>query len=211
MALKKQIQAVLASDYKGPKVSYGEVEILKALIAIGSSKTNLGRARLGQLTGLGQGEVRTLIARLKNCRLISVDAKGCSLTETGRNEFISVSKSLPFSSLVESRPLGLGKYAWSIIVRGGEGKIRNGIEQRDASIRVGAGGALTVVYVSNKFMIPGVEKSEDADCEALGPSEPWKTIRSQGKPKNRDVVIVSWADSSSIAENGAFAAALTIL
>ena len=211
MALKKQIQAILASDYKGPKVAYGEVEILKALIAIGSAKTNLGRARLGQLTGLGQGEIRTLIARLKNSHLISVDAKGCSLAESGRKEFASVSKSLTFSSLVESRPLGLVKYAWSLIVRDGERKIRNGIEQSDASKRVGAGGAFTVIYSSKKFMIPGVKNSEDADCEALGPSEPWKTIRSQGEPKNGDVVIVSWAESSSLAENGALAAALTIL
>lgn len=211
MTLRKQIQTVLASDYKGPKAAYGEVEILKALFAIGTSKTNLGRAKLGQVTGLGQGEIRTLIARLKNSRLISVDAKGCSLTQSGKKEFSSVSKSLPFSSLVESRPLGLGKYAWSIVVRDSEGKIRNGIEQRDASIRVGASGALTVIYSSNKFMIPGVEKSGDADCEALGPSEPWKTIRYLGKPENGDVVIVSWADSSSLAENGALAAALTIL
>lgn len=211
MALKKQIQAVLTSDYKGPKAAYGEVEILKALFAIGNSKTNLGRAKLGQLTGLGQGEIRTLIARLKSSELISVDPKGCSLTEKGREEFSLASKSLPYLSLVESRPLGLGKYAWSIIVRGRESKVRNGIEQRDASIRVGAGGALTVIYSSSKFKIPGVEKSEDADCEALGPSEPWKTIRTQGKPKSGDVVIVSWADSSSLAENGALAAALTIL
>ena len=195
MAIKKQIKAVLATDYKGPKAAYGEVEILKALFAIGNSKTNLGRAKLGQLTGLGQGEIRTLIARLKSSGLIFVDAKGCSLTESGKKEFSSVYKSLPYSSLVESRPLGLGKYAWSMIVRGVTGKIRNGIEQRDASIRVGAGGALTVIYSSNKFMIPGVEKSNDADCEALGPSEPWKTIRSHGKPKSGDVVIVSWADS----------------
>lgn len=211
MAIKKQIQAVLAADYKGPRAAYGEVEIMKALFAMGNSKTNLGRAKLGQLTGLGQGEIRTLIARLKSSGLIVIDAKGCSLTETGRKEFSIISKSLQYSSLVESRPLGLGKYAWSIIIRGGVGKIRNGIEQRDASIRVGAAGALTVIYSSNKFMIPGVEKSEDADCEALGPSEPWKTIRSRGRPKNGDVVIVSWSDSTSIAENGALAAALTIL
>ena len=211
MAIKKQIQAVLTTDYKGPKAAYGEVEIVKALFAIGNSQTNLGRAKLGQLTGLGQGEIRTLISRLKSNGLILIDSKGCSLTESGRKQFSLISKSLPYSSLVESRPLGLGKFAWSIIIRGGEAKIRSGIEQRDASIRVGAGGALTVIYSSNKFMIPGVEKSNDADCEALGPSEPWKTIRSRGKPKNGDVVIVSWADSSAFAENGALAAALTIL
>ncbi|HVB12810.1 MAG TPA: DUF4443 domain-containing protein [Nitrososphaerales archaeon] len=212
MPLKKQIQAVLASDYRGPKAAYGEVDILKSLFAIGKSKTNLGRTRLGQLTGLGQGEVRTLISRLKNSGLIVVDAKGASLTEKGKREFVGITKSLPYSSQVEARTIGLGKYAWSIVVRDNQTKIRSGIEQRDGSIRVGAGGALTVIYSSGKFMVPSVDKnSANTDCEALGPTEPWTTIRSEGKPKNGDVVIVSWADSLLQAEAGALAAALTIL
>jgi hypothetical protein len=212
VALRRQIQSVLSSDYRGPRAAYGEVEILKAIFAIGKSETNLGRARLGQVTGLGQGEIRTLIARLKSSGLIVVDAKGCTLTEKGKREYYALSKTLPYSSVVEARPLGLGKSAWAIIARGSENKIRNGIEQRDASIRVGAGGALTVIYSLDTFMIPGIDKeSEDADCEALGPSEPWKTIRIEGKPKNGDAVIVSWGDSAMVAEDGALAAALTII
>jgi hypothetical protein len=163
------------------------------------------------LTGLGQGQIRTLIARLKESNLILVDAKGTSLTEEGRKEFLHVKRALPYSSLVEARPLGLGKSAWAIIVREKENRIRSGIEQRDASIRVGAGGALSVIYSSNKFMIPGVARTQDADCEALGPSDPWKTIRTEGNPRNGDVVIVSWADSAMQAEAGALAAALTLL
>ena len=211
MAIKKQIQEVLASDYRGPRAAYGEVEVLKAIFGIGYSKTNLGRSRLGQLTGLGQGEIRTLISRLKTSDLIIVDARGCKLTEKGKKVFSALSKALPFSSHVEVRPLGLGRSAWAILVRTSEKKIRSGIEQRDASIRVGANGALTVIYSQGRFMIPGVQNKSDADCEALGPSEPWKTIRNVGRPKNDDVVIVSWADTEMLAEAGAFAAALTLL
>lgn len=211
MGIKKQIQEVLASDYKGPRAAYGEVEVLKAIFGIGSSKTNLGRSKLGQLTGLGQGEIRTLISRLKNSDLIVVEEKGCALTQKGRKEFSVLSKTLPYSSLVEVRPLGLGRCAWGIVVRSSKGKLRSGIEQRDASIRVGANGALTVIYSHDRFMIPGVENKSDADCEALGPSEPWKTIRNEGEPKNDDVVIISWADTEMLAEAGALAAALTIL
>ena len=211
MAIKKQIQEVLESDYRGPRAAYGEVEVLKAIFGIGRSETNLGRSRLGQLTGLGQGEIRTLISRLKTSDLVSVDARGCALTRKGRKEFSVLSKTLPYSSLVEARPLGLGRCAWGVVVRSGQEKLRNGIEQRDASIRAGANGALSVIYSQNRFMIPGVKDESDADCEALGPSEPWKTIREEGKPKNGDVVIVSWADTEMLAEAGALAAALTLL
>ena len=207
--LKKQIQAVLASDYRGPRAAYGEVDVLKALFAIGNSPSSMGRFRLGQVTGLGQGEVRTLISRLKEAGLITVDSKGCALTEKGKKKFDSISRVIPHSSSVEAGDLNLGKNAWSVIVRNKGSKVRKGLEQRDASIRAGATGALTVIYTLGKFRIPS-EKGP-SDCEALGPSEPWTTIRKNFKPKRGDVVIVSGADSSSLAEEGALAVALTVL
>src|SRR5580693_7623110 len=102
MALKKQIQAVIASDYRGPKAGYGEVDVLKALWAIGKSRSSVGRHKLGQLTGLGQGEVRTLISRLKDNGLIAVDSKGITFAEKGKKEFDSISRSLPYSSAVDA-------------------------------------------------------------------------------------------------------------
>ncbi len=207
--LRKQIQAILTSDYRGPRVSYGEVDVLKALFAIGNSESSLGRFKLGQTTGLGQGEVRTLIARLKDAGLITVDSRGCALTEKGRRRFESISRAIPKSSFVQAKELDLGRYSWYVIVRDLEAKVRKGLEQRDASIRAGATGALTVVYSEGRFLIPTDGATED--CEAMGPSEPWTTIRSSFALKNGDVVIVSGADSLLLAEDGALAAALTIL
>jgi hypothetical protein len=207
--LRKQIQSVLVSDYRGPRASYSEVDVLKALVAIGNSPTSVGRFKLGKLTSLGQGEVRTLIARLKEAGLISVDSRGCTLREKGRKKFESISKSLPFSEAVDAKDLDLGKFTWYVILRDREGKLRKGLEQRDASVRAGATGALTVVYTRNKFKIPGDESA--VDCEAMGPSEPWTTIRQRASPKNGDIVIVSGADSCTLAEEGALAAALTLL
>ena len=207
--MRKQIQAVLVSDYRGPRASYGEVDVLKALFAIGTSDAGVGRFKLGKSTGLGQGEVRTLITRLKDAGLISVDSRGCTLTDRGRKKFDSISHAIPDSSPVDAGDLELGRYSWYVLVRNREAKIRKGLEQRDASIRAGATGALTVIYSEGRFKIPDDSKPED--CEGIGPSEPWTTIRNNSAPKNGDVVIVSGADSVLLAEEGALAAALTIL
>jgi hypothetical protein len=172
MVLKKQIQAVLQREYKGPKVGYGEVDILKAVLAIGKSPGPLGRNKLGQLIGLGQGEVKTLISRLKESGLITVDASGCEFTKKGMKEFDSVSKAIPFLSQVSAQELRLGKFVWALLIRGKQAKIRKGIEQRDAAIIAGASGAVTVVYSSGRFLIPdGMEREGTTctDCEALGP------------------------------------------
>lgn len=205
--MRRQIQAVLATDYRGPRASYGEVDVLKALFAIGNSGTSIGRFKLGKSTGLGQGEVRTLINRLKDADLITVDSRGCALTEKGKKKFDSISSAIPSSSPVDAKDLDLGKYSWCVIVRDREQKIKKGLEQRDASIRAGATGALTVVYSGGRFKIPG----DKEDCETVGPAEPWTTIRKNLVPKNGDVVIVSSGDSPLSAEEGALAAALTLL
>ncbi|MDA4130681.1 MAG: hypothetical protein OK457_07910 [Thaumarchaeota archaeon] len=212
MPLKKQIEAILASDYRGPRAGYGEVDVLKAIYAIGKSTSSVGRHKLGQLTGLGQGEVRTLISRLKDNELIVVDSKGITFAEKGRKEFDSMSKLIPDSSAVDASDLDLGKFTWFIIVRDRASKVKKGLEQRDAAIRAGAAGALTVIYSGNKFKIPSPEvKSGPTDSEAMGPAEPWTTIRKVSHPKDGDVVIVSGADTRHLAEEGALAAALTIL
>jgi hypothetical protein len=169
----------------------------------------VGRFKLGQITGLGQGEVRTLISRLKQANLIIVDSRGCALTEEGAKRFDSISRTIPYSFQVEATGLNLGKYNWSVIVRDKGAKVKKGLEQRDASIRVGATGALTVIYSGGKFGIPSENGLED--CEAMGPSDPWTTIRNNSKPRNGDVVIVSGGDSNSLAEEGALAAALTVI
>jgi len=207
--LRKQIQAILVSDYRGPKASYGEVDVLKALFAIGNSEEKVGRFKLGKITDLGQGEVRTLIARLKDANLITVDARGSSLTDKGRKKFESVTKAMPKSLPVEARELDLGKYSWFVIVRDRGTKVKKGIEQRDAAIKAGATGAFTVVYSDGKFLIPNGRNLEDS--EAIMTSEPWSTISSLSSLKGDDVVIVSGADSLSLAEEGALAAALTLL
>jgi len=207
--LRKQIQSILVSDYRGPKASIGEVDILKALFAIGNSGSSLGRFKLGKITGLGQGEVRTLIARLKEARLVTVESRGCALTDDGRKKFDSISKAIPKSESVEAKELALGRYCWSVIVRGRATHVKKGLEQRDAAIRAGATGAFTAVYDAGKCKIPS--DSNRRDWEALGSSEPWNSIAERDSLEDGDVIILSGADSLSLAEEGALAAALTVL
>ena len=76
------LREVLDSDYRGPRAVFTQVHVLKAMIAIGRAGS-VGRGRLGTLTGLGQGEVRTLIKRLKDNDLIVIEANGCALSKKG--------------------------------------------------------------------------------------------------------------------------------
>ena len=166
------LREVLDSDYRGPRAVFTQVHVLKALIAIGKAGS-VGRGRLGTVTGLGQGEVRTLIKRLKDNDLIVIEANGCALSRKGEKEYAKIASLLALSSPVEAKSLDIGSHCWAVVVSGAAKRVRFGIEQRDAAIKAGADGAFTAVFKAGRFSVPG----EGTDCEKNGPAEPWTTVR----------------------------------
>jgi len=199
------LREVLESDYRGPRAVFTQIHVLKALIAIGRAGS-VGRGRLGALTGLGQGEVRTLIRRLKDNDLIIIEANGCALSKKGEREYGKISSLLLLSSPVDGESLEIGKRCWAVVITGASKKVRYGIEQRDAAIKAGADGAFTAIFRAGRFSVPG----EGTDCEKDGPSEPWSTIRKSGLGEG-DAVVVTGSSSEADSENGALAAVLTLL
>jgi hypothetical protein len=198
------LRDVLSSEYKGPRAIFSEVHVLMAILAIGKSGT-VGRGRLGSLVGLGQGEVRTLIKRMKENDLIVIGPDGCKLSRKGEREFSKLEEKIPWSSKVRAKSLGIGDRCSAVLVRGAAGNLRKGIEQRDAAVRVGAVGALTAVFAKGRFTLPG----EGTDSEKEGPRELWTAARSAG-PREGDALIVVGADSDEAAALGTLAAALTL-
>src|ERR1700676_4111255 len=111
------IRQVLDSEYRGPRAVFTQVHVLKALVAIGKSG-RMGRGRLGALTGLGQGEVRTLIKRLKDNQLILIEADGCRLSKKGEKEYAKISSLLLWSGPVGPGILEFGEKCWAVLIRG---------------------------------------------------------------------------------------------
>src|SRR5271155_5668131 len=121
------LRQVLDSDYKGPRAVFTQIHVLKALVAIGKSG-KVGRGRLGALTGLGQGEVRTLIKRLKDNQLIVIETGGCRLSKKGEKEYTKISSLLLWSGPVRAKDLHLGEKCWAVLVAGAAKAVRYGIE-----------------------------------------------------------------------------------
>ncbi len=204
MVLEK-LGEVLTSNYKGPKAGFTQAHVLKAVLVLGHLKS-VGRYRLGLILDLGQGEVRTLIRRLKETGLVVIQTSGCSLTKVGQKEYLKINRLLPWSFAVNGRSLGMGESCWVVDVRGRSDRIKKGIEQRDAAVKAGAKGALTAVFSSGRFRVP----PDNTDTEQLQPSELWATVRSS-EVLEGDVLIICGADEQLSAEYGALSAALTIL
>ncbi len=199
------LREVLSSDYRGPRAVFSEVHVLRAILTLGENGS-VGRGRLGTILGLGQGEVRTLIKRMKESDLISIRPEGCKLSKRGEREFQMLKEKVPWSSRVRASSLGIGDECAGVLVRGAAKRVKKGLEQRDAAVRAGANGALTALFAGGRFTLPG----EGTDCEKGGPRGLWTAVRSAG-PKEGDAVIVVGADSKGAAELATLAAALTLL
>jgi predicted transcriptional regulator len=202
---RQKLVQVLSSDYKGPKIALTQAHVMKAILAIGENGP-LGRSRLGEILEVGQGEVRTLIRRLKAAALIRVATDGSYLTESGKREFDYFSKRIHWRGVVDGSTLGIGAVSYAVVIRERSETINKGIEQRDAAVRAGANAALTVFFSKNKFMMPFTM----SNCESKGASNPWTSIRRKGDLSEGDTIIVAGADDTSHAEYGALAAALTM-
>ena len=187
----------------GPTPSFTELHIAKAIEIIG--RKPIGRLGLSERLGLGEGTTRTLIDRLLEARLAKISKRGCELTESGSLILKDLSSKLGAMTRVSRSPITIGPYDFGILVRKAAKKVNSGIEQRDAAVRAGANGAVTFVFRGHRLLMPPVR---NRIVESRGATE---QILEGFRPRENDVVIIAGADTERLAEDGARAAAWTLL
>jgi len=206
MSFINAINSLLEERYPGPALTFNELHILKALILLGD-KGYLSREKLAKELSIGSGAVRTVIEKMKRAEWIEVDRKGCKLKEKGIELYKNIKEKIPKMDFLEVGKLSLDKYNFALIVKGASKKISLGLEQRDAAIKAGATGAVTLIYKEKKFYFPGSKE----DCEKEYPNSVWIKLREFFSPKDKDVIIIAGGKDSKTAEYGALAAAWSII
>jgi len=197
---------VIGRRAQGPSPTFERAHLLLAFITIGESRT-IGRGALAKRVGLGEGAIRTILKRLRDDGYMEVNASGCSLTKDGLAAYRALRKLIPGRLRLDSTTLTVGRKQVALLVRGGGGRVGNGIPQRDAAIKVGASGATTYLLRDSRFQIPG----DSSDCEKDFPSPVWKKLRRELGPTDGDAIIVCGAEEELLSEIGALSAAITLL
>ena len=112
----------------------------------------------------------------------------------------------PKKIVLKGSGLTLAQFNVAILAKGRSGKVRMGIEQRDASLLSGAKGATTLLLKDGELTVPpGQWKIAEAVPEIH------KELMDMLKPSENDVIIIGSADSLTKAEYGAWGAALTLI
>jgi predicted transcriptional regulator len=205
LRLLNGIERVMRKLAPGPAPSFNEAHVIKALEII-ASYGSVGRIRLSQEIGLGEGTTRTLLRHLNNEGIIQGSRRGISLSEEGKNLFSDLRSRLSEGIEVPSSRLTVGPFNIAVLVRNSAQAVKSGMEQRDVAIKSGASGATTLVFSSNKLSMPAREDDVSVSAPSLH-----KQLLTEFEPKENDVIIVGSGENRELAEIGAKMAAFRLL
>ena len=156
---------------------------------------------------LGEGSIKTLIKHLKMEKLIITTNKGTTMSERGRKFFEQVSRFICAETQIPRSSISVSEFNYAILLRFVKFAIKQGVEQRDAAIKIGAKGATTLIYKDGKFLIPGSKYNALKDEKMID-----NILKDKLKPVNDDIIIIGSDDSNIVlSELASKAAALYTL
>jgi len=188
----------------GPSPSFTELHLAEVVEIIGCAA--IGRARLSKEINLGEGATRTLISRLIDAGLATTNRRGIQLTKSGLLIRAELKRNFPREAAVPRSSITVGPHNFGILVANGGRKVTNGIEQRDAAVRAGATGAVTLLFKRRLLYVPPMERVTARDWQRTA-----RGILNIFKPKENDAIVICGAESMRKAEEGARAAAWTLI
>ncbi len=191
--------AVARSHMGGPVPKFNDYHIWKSLYCL-STASPIGRKKLAELIGLGEGSTRTLLSILQDAGAISVKKKGVTLTPEGKKLWETVVMS---TAEVDLGTLTIGEHDCAVRVPRAANKIKYGCEERDNAIKNGALGATTLVFSNGQLTFPGDSYPLDEKYDRI--------LKKTFSLSDSDAVIIGTADSYTAAEEGAVSAGLELL
>ena len=175
------------------KPTFEIVHVLLALFIFGENREGIGRYRLQKSLSLGAGTAKSLIKKLnKNVGFITVlsienKRKGHVLTERGI-EFLKKASN----------------------------RLSNGIDQRDAAIKIGGIGATCLIFARKKLVFPAQKTNRNIEDQSIVDKNIFEYIQIQVGRKNfqleeNDVIIIGIGKDPQKARLATLNAALTLV
>ena len=201
---KKFIERLVSEKAPGPSTSFSMFHIFAALELM--AQKPIGRNKLAEKLGVGEGAIRTIVSRLREADLITTAKEGCLLTSKGVETWKEFEELFPQRAEIEQTELTHSPCNYAFLVKNSGHKIGSGIEQRDAAIMGGAKRAIAIVSREGHLVIDSVSSSVEKEF----PDAAAKILKNL-KPQDNDVIIVAGAETVIKAKRGAFAAAWVLI
>jgi hypothetical protein len=185
----------------GPMFRFSDANVYWTLHLL-SEGTRTGRKRLADMVGIGEGSMRRIIDALRDMELISIKQTGVSITDKG----IEFLEDIPIRVIdLDVGDSVSGDETQSLLVLGVSDRVHNGMQQRDAGIKVGATSCTTFVIRNGVLMVPP-DWNVDQEKPELA-----EKIRNELGMSEKDAIIVGGAPTKVLAVEATVAAALDII
>ncbi|MFX0106294.1 MAG: DUF4443 domain-containing protein [Candidatus Hodarchaeota archaeon] len=172
----KELEDLFQSSTIKPRFSL--VHIILALFIFGEKKEGIGRYRLQNELMIGSGTAKSLIIKLKEktefIETLSDNnvRKGHILTEKGRRFLNTIKKKIPIIEKGDASILkdiiieSPNNYLYYCLIKSASNKLSNGIDQRDAAIKIGGIGATCLIYDGKDLIFPSISTDPHTRVEA---------------------------------------------
>lgn len=188
---------------KGPSPAFTGIQLLYLIFLVGSEPF-IGRKRLTQLLGLGEGSVRTMLQRLSRLGYAKSTRSGIVLTENGKQLHESLMNVVKTVKKVDFEMPWKAAVNYGVVLRGLADRVSTGVDERDEAVRHGALAAMILAKLSDGLYMPkitnlSVERPEFAN-----------TVEAFFQPDVGDVIIITGAETEHDARYSALAAAFKL-
>jgi hypothetical protein len=206
------------------KPAYDYVHVLLALYIFGENDNGIGRYRLTKDLLVGSGTARSLITKLnEKLNFITVlssnnKTKGHILTEKGIKFLKKIKAKIP---LIKEGEVSIFKEIiikaedvnpYFCLVKNAATKISNGIDQRDAAIKIGGTGATCLTYNGQDLIFPSMSSpASDKVKENVLSYFKTQLVSNNVELEKNDVIIIGLGDNLQKSRLAALNAALTLI
>ncbi|MFH1722311.1 MAG: DUF4443 domain-containing protein [Candidatus Altiarchaeota archaeon] len=187
----------------GAAPSFTDIHLVRSILLLANGP--LGRKRLVQELGVGEGSVRTILKRLWSDGLVESYKGGQRLSKKGEKKASKLLGQLWIEQDFNSADLsGQDKKQVLVIVKKGADNVASTVLLRDQSLKAGADGAVIIQKKKGKLIFPDDSTPLDGFPDLI-------EQLSGEELKNEDIAVVAWGDTTQLAEDGALTIALQLI
>ncbi|MGA2572647.1 MAG: DUF4443 domain-containing protein [Candidatus Methanomethylicaceae archaeon] len=191
---------------KGPSPAFSASHIIKVLLILDSEQT-MGRITLSKRLGIGEGSVRTIVKKLVEMLVISVDAVGgCHLTDLGQSLVTDLKTMIIATAEVRLSSMGINLPAYAIHLRGLKLDGTSLTRLRDIAVKNGADGMVIFSYSGGHISMPLM--TEDVYSEY---PETIRDLKSGFDLRDGDSILIGFSANKNQAEMGALSAFISLI
>ncbi|TES96491.1 MAG: hypothetical protein E3J90_07880 [Promethearchaeota archaeon] len=231
-----ELLSELDSVFQSPtiKPTFDYVHVVLSLFLFGENTEGIGRYRLQKELEIGAGTVKSLFNKLKtvtkyiivpsegDLKAGELQRRGHVLTQKGFVFLAKVKKKIPLLRKADLKYLKEiiikqeDVNSYFCLVKKSSTKLRYGVEQRDAAIKVNGSGATCLVYDGVNLFFPTKSKIKDDTNNTQINPETLNYFKSEieaakVKIEKNDVIIIGSGDNYQKARLATLNAALTLL